>query len=236
MQSVSTGHDTLFDAEQWVYEQWYGASRSMWRFFYLHRCVGYKLYIWWCRTCLDLSNINRTCGLIVAKQASCLEMRCISCYRSSFLPRYLNHLYGSCCIFSATCFHISEARSVLHCWNITFQDIRNRKWCLLPFFGNNDIWSYNRQRDRLIEHHWHPLAYWYCNILQPSWTMSISLIRKICQQNPAMCVSFWVREVRVIGTGMASALPAVETTASWLPNHGISSNQVREGDSVAGTG
>lgn len=51
-----------------------------------------------------------------------------------------------------------------------------------------------------------------------------------------MCVSFWVREVRVIGTGMASALPAVETTASWLPNHGISSNQVREEDSLAGTG
>ena len=106
--------------------------------------TSYILYTWWCRTFLDLSNINRTCGLMVAKQASYLEMRCISCYGSSFLPRYLHDLCGSCCIFLTTCFHVSEARSVLHCWNITFQDIRNRKWCLLPFFGNNDIWSYNR--------------------------------------------------------------------------------------------
>ena len=75
------------------------------------------------RTWLDFSNVNRTCGLIVAKQASCLEMRCISCYRSSLLPRYLNDLCGSCCIFSTTCFHLFEARSVVHRWNITFPNV-----------------------------------------------------------------------------------------------------------------
>lgn len=105
-----------FDAERWVYEQWYGASWSMRKCFtcmaardtsYIPDALGHG---WICQTSIKLV------GWLCLKRPGAWRWDALVA-RSSLLPRYLNDLCGSFCIFLTTCFHLSEARSVLHRWN-----------------------------------------------------------------------------------------------------------------------